>query len=82
MIDLDKEEFLKRLDVRIGVISSVLAFHEKYLLRDLPRKEFLKAEKCIDDMNLKFNNFILETDEKIKLIYEEARSHIQIRKET
>ena len=40
MIDLDKEEFLARLDIRIATITSALALHEKHLLTDLPRKEF------------------------------------------
>lgn len=66
MIDFDKEEFLARLDIRIATISSALAYHEKYLLRDLPRKEFREAEKVVDKMNLRFNEMIKENDQKIQ----------------
>ncbi len=81
MIDLEKEEFLQRLDIRIAIISEMLAYHEKHLLADLPQKAFRKAELNIDKMCLDFNNFIQKTDERIKNMFEEARSGIQKKRE-
>jgi hypothetical protein len=66
MIDFDREEFLARLDIRIATITSALAYHEKYLLRDLPRKEFKEAERAINNMNTRFNEYVKEMDEKIR----------------
>ena len=66
MIDFDKEEFLARLDIRIATISSMLAYHEKYLLTDLPGKEYIEAEKAINNMNTRFNEYVKEMDEKIR----------------
>ena len=66
MIDFDKEEFLARLDIRIATINSALAYHEKYLIADLPRKEFNEAERAINNMNARFNEYVKEMDEKIR----------------
>lgn len=76
MIDFDKEEFLARLDIRIAVISSILAYHEKYLLSDLPRKDFRKAEQEIDKMNLRFNEMVKENDQKIQEYFTEIKEKI------
>ncbi len=77
MIDLEKEEFLKRLDIRIAAISSILAYHEKYLLRDLSHKEYKDASKLVDRMNSTFNNFIVENDEKLKRFFEETQAKME-----
>lgn len=66
MIDFEKEEFLARLDIRIATITSALAYHEKYLLMDLPRKEFEEAERVINNMNTRFNEYVKEMDKKIR----------------
>lgn len=66
MIDFDREEFLARLDIRIATITSALAYHEKYLLKDLPRKEFKEVERAIDNMNTRCNEYVKEMDEKIR----------------
>lgn len=66
MSDFEKEEFLARLDIRIATITSALAYHEKYLLTDLPRKEYIEAEKAINNMNTRFNEYVKEMDEKIR----------------
>lgn len=76
MIDFDKEEFLARLDIRIATITSALAYHEKYLLRDLPRKEFREAEVTIDKMNLRFNEMIKENDRIIREQLEKLKEKI------
>lgn len=76
MIDFDKEEFLARLDIRIATITSALAYHEKYLLTDLPRKEFEEAEKVIDKMNLRFNEMIKENDRIIREQLEKLKADI------
>ena len=76
MIDLDKEEFLARLDIRIATITSALAYHEKYLLMGLPRKEFREVEKVIDKMNLRFNEYVKEMDEKIREHFDKLKEKI------
>jgi hypothetical protein len=76
MIDFDKEEFLARLDIRIATITSALAYHEKYLLRDLPRKEFREAEVVIDKTNLRFNEMIKENDRIIREQLEKLKEKI------
>ena len=72
MIDLKEEEFLRRLDIRLSAISTIIAHHEKHLLRDLPRKELRLAEHTIDEMLLRYHDFISESDEKMKRIFKEA----------
>lgn len=76
MIDLDKEEFLARLDIRIATITSALAYHEKYLLMDLPRKEFIEAERAINNMNARFNEYVKEMDEKIRGHFDKLKEKI------
>jgi hypothetical protein len=76
MIDLDREEFLARLDIRIATITSALALHEKYLLMDLPRKEYIEAEKAINNMNTRFNEYVKEMDEKIREHFGELKEKI------
>lgn len=66
MIDFDKEEFLARLDIRIATITSALAYHEKYLIANLPKKDFIEAQKAIDNMNARFNECVKEMDKKIR----------------
>ena len=73
MIDFEKEEFLARLDIRIATITSALAYHEKYLLMDLPRKEFKEAEQAINNMNTRFNEYVKEMDEKIREYFRELK---------
>lgn len=76
MIDLDREEFLARLDIRIAAITSALAYHEKYLITDLPKKEFIEAEKVIDRTNLRFNEMIKENDRIIREQLEKLKADI------
>lgn len=76
MIDIDKEEFLARLDIRIATITSALAYHEKYLLTDLPKKEFNEAKRAIDNMNTRFNEYVKEMDEKIREHFDKLKEKI------
>ena len=76
MIDFDKEEFLARLDIRIATITSALAYHEKYLIRDLPRKDYREAENVINKMNLRFNEMIKENDRIIREQLEKLKADI------
>jgi hypothetical protein len=76
MIDFDKEEFLARLDIRIATITSALAYHEKYLIADLPRKEFNEAEQAINNMNARFNEYVKEMDEKIREHFDKLKEKI------
>lgn len=76
MIDLEKEEFLGRLDIRIATISSMLAYHEKYLIMDLPRKEYIEAEKAINNMNTRFNECVKEMDKKIREQFDKLKEKI------
>ncbi len=76
MIDFDKEEFLARLDIRIVTITSALAYHEKCLLTDLPRKEFKEAERAINNMNTRLNEYVKEMDEKIREYFGKLKDKI------
>lgn len=67
MIDIDKEEFLYRLDLRISAISCLLSTHEKYLCRDIQnRKSYIEMQKAIDNANEKLMESMHEIDERIK----------------
>ena len=81
MLDLEKEEFLKRLDIRITAISSILAYHEKHIvlgiLGETTSGEFEKQYKNIDEAQLAFINYIQDADEKMKKLYEEARAKLE-----
>jgi signal recognition particle subunit SEC65 len=76
MIDFEKEEFLARLDIRIATITSALAYHEKYLQMDLPRKEYKEAERVINNMNKRFNEYVKEMDEKIREHFDKLKEKI------
>lgn len=66
MIDLEKEEFLARLDIRICAIVSALGSHEKYLCKDLPHEDFKEAIRQIDKANKEILAYISKTDQKIQ----------------
>mgnify|MGYP003306035166 CR=1 FL=1 len=66
MIDFDKEEFLQRLDVRLGAISAMLAYHEKFIADiRLKADKYREVEKYINKAQTVFLNYIVNTDKKI-----------------
>lgn len=78
---MEREEFLQRLDLRISVISAFLATHEKYCCRDLPPKNFKEAQKAIDKINYDLMEQMREIDEKIVKHYDEYREEYRTSKE-
>ena len=66
MIDFDKEEFLQRLDLRLATISSMLAYHEKFIANiHLKADKYREAEKYINKAQTDFLNYIVNTDKEI-----------------
>lgn len=67
MIDLEKEEFLRRLDIRLSAISGMLAYHEKHIASSLCKPEqFRDVVRNIDKAQRDIVTYITETDEKIR----------------
>ena len=66
MIDLEKEVFLQRLDLRLATISSMLAYHEKFMANTyLKADQYKKVEKYINEAQTNFLNYITNTDKEI-----------------
>lgn len=77
MIDLEKEEFLQRLDVRLVAISSMLACHEKYISSALcDPQAYKKSNKIIDDTTERFREYIFDTDKKIQEQFEQIKKEL------
>ena len=67
MIDFEKEEFLRRLDLRVSAISSMLAYHEKMVANLVVKpSKYREVEECIDKAHRGFMEFIQEHDNKIR----------------
>ena len=76
MIDFEKEEFLRRLDLRLGAISGMLAFHEKHIAMSLcgDRKQLRDAEQYIDKAQQDLIEYIAKTDKEISEYFEKLKS--------
>lgn len=74
MIDLDKAEFLHRLDVRFAAFSALLEMHEKYIISLCEsNKVFKGATKAVERHHRELHKFINETDAKIFDFFEKAK---------
>lgn len=76
MIDFDKEEFLARLDIRITTISALLCTHEKYMCRDVPRKDYYEVQWSIDRLNKELVETMHDLDQKTKNAFTELKDKI------
>ena len=76
MIDFDKEEFLARLDIRITTISALLCTHEKYVCRDVPRKDYIELQRSIDRLDQELVETMHDLDKKIKNAFAELKEKI------
>lgn len=76
MIDLDREEFLQRLDVRILAISALLATHEKYMCRDVPRKDYIEVQRSIDRLNNELIENMHGIDQKIQNCFSQLKAEM------
>jgi N12 class adenine-specific DNA methylase len=76
MIDLDKEEFLQRLDIRIATISALICTHEKYLCRDVPRKDYIEVQRSIDRLNQELVETMHDVDRKTKNAFAKLKEKI------
>lgn len=78
---MEREEFLQRLDLRISAISAFLATHEKYCCINFSPKDFNEAQKKIDKTNYELMEQMREIDEKIVKHYDEYREEYRKSKE-
>lgn len=75
MIDLEKEEFLRRLDIRLGAISGLLAFHEKHIAMSLcDSRQLRDFERHIDNAQQDFIEYIAKTDKEIREYFEKLKA--------
>ena len=66
MNDFEKEEFLQRLNLRLATISSMLAYHEKFIANiHLKPDRYKEVEKYINKAQTDFLNYIINTDKEI-----------------
>lgn len=80
MIDLEKEEFLQRLDIRLGAIAAMLAYHEKHIVSSLCSSNasaFKQAEKHIDKSQQALTEYIAKTDREIRENFERIRKELE-----
>lgn len=78
MLDLDKEEFLKRLDIRLVTLTNALSYHEKILASAVLNHDvYIKMEKNIDKACMDLMNYIVETDQQIHDKFAEIRKEMQ-----
>ena len=77
MIDLDKEEFLQRLDIRLVAISGMLAYHEKHTASALcNQKQYRYVEKRIEQTSRDFIDYIFKTDKEIREKFERIKKEL------
>lgn len=78
MLDFDKEEFLKRLDIRLATLTSALSYHEKIVASTvLKRDQYLAFEHSIDRACADFMKYIEETDKYVRDEFAEIRKEMQ-----
>lgn len=74
MIDLEKEEFLQRLDIRLVAISGMLAYHENHIMSILcDRKGAREMRQHIEQVRNEFCEYILKTDKEIQANFERLK---------
>lgn len=74
-IDLEKEEFLQRLDLRIGTLSALVSHIEKVIgiSYAMPKQSFDKWQNKIDDFHIELIKNNKEFDKKIIEYFEELK---------
>ena len=79
MIDLNKEEFLLRLDIRLGAMAAMLAFHEKHIAYTACKNasEYKQAEKRIDNAQQDIAEYIAKADREIRENFERIEKKMQ-----
>lgn len=79
MIDFEKEEFLQRLDIRLGAMAAMLAYHEKHIVSSLciNASEYKQAEKHIDKTQQALTEYIAKTDREIRENFERIKKEIE-----
>ena len=82
-IDLDKEEFLKRLDIRIFAISGLLEYHEKYIasIKIHERNKFLYEQERIERTRRECLESICKLDKEIQEYFEKIKNEVTENKE-
>ena len=79
MVDIQKEEFLQRLDVRLVAMSGMLAYHEKYIASLLisDRDDCRKAHRIIEEMRNEIYDYIVKTDSEIQNAFDRVKKEIE-----
>ena len=77
-LDLDKEEFLQRLDLRIHSIAALLEYHEKHLVAATARNrsESLNRQKEIEGARRELLENISALDIQIQENFERIKNEI------
>lgn len=76
MIDLEKEEFLQRLDIRIAAISTLIQSHESLLCQSLDRKSFIETQKKISQFHEGVLQQLHDLDQQTQKRFAEFREEI------
>lgn len=78
MVNLEKEEFLQRLDVRLAAMASMLSFHESYIAATTcsSPKQAREAQRSIDQMRADLLEFIGNTDKQIQVEFARIKKEI------
>jgi hypothetical protein len=72
MTEIEREEFLERLDLRINTIANMLGYHEKSIISVyLPYNKAKAYHNDIDKAIITFEKHIKEHDQKIKDYFRE-----------
>lgn len=77
MIDLEKEEFLQRLDIRIAMISTLIQSHESLLCQSLDRKSFIETQKKISEFHKNVLEQLQDLDQQTQKRFAEFKEELK-----
>ena len=81
MTEIEREEFLARLDLRISTMASMLGYHEKWIANNFmncgaKREQVKDLQDNIDKSIITFWENIKEQDQKIKDYFRELEEKL------
>ena len=78
MIDLEKEEFLQRFDLRVHVIASILEYHEKWLAATITsgRSDSREIMKNIEGAKKDAWECLCKLDEQVREHFEKLKNEL------
>ena len=82
MTEIEREEFLERLDLRINLMANMLGYHEKWIASSFmnygAKTEQIKDfQDNIDKSIITFEKHIKEYDQKIKDYFRELEEKLK-----